>query len=159
MINLKPGSKVKVHYTGTLNDGKVFDYSDGKEPLEFTIGSNQVIPGFENGVKDMKLNEEKTIKIQAKDTYGERDERMVVSVPRDKFPPEVEAGGTLILKGPNGERLPAMVKEVKNDVVLIDMNHPLAGKELNFKVKVVAINYNSNLKVFKQTFILNLMPL
>ena|SRR3989338_3267204 len=137
---MKPGSKVKVHYTGTLDDGTVFDSSEGKQPLEFTIGEGNVIPGFENGVKEMKLNEEKTIKISSKDAYGERDERMVVSVPRDKFPPEVQAGGTLILKGPNGERLPAAVKEVKEDIVFIDMNHPLAGKELNFKVKVVGIS-------------------
>jgi len=137
---MKPGSKVKVHYTGTLSDGSVFDSSEGKEPLEFTIGEKQVIPGFENGVKEMKMNEEKTIKINAKEAYGERDERMVVSVPRDKFPPDVQAGGTLILKGPNGERFPAVVKEVKENEVFIDMNHPLAGKELNFKVKVVAIN-------------------
>jgi len=88
----------------------------------------------------MRLNEEKTIKINAKEAYGERDERMVVSVPRDKFPPEVQAGGTLLLKGPNGERLPAVVKEVKDDAVIIDMNHPLAGKELTFKIKVVGIN-------------------
>ena len=137
---MKPGSKVKVHYTGSLNDGSVFDSSDGKEPLEFTIGEKQVIPGFENGIKEMKLNEEKTIKINAKEAYGERDERMVVSIPRDKFPPDVQAGGTLILKDPNGERMPAAVKEIKENEVLIDMNHPLAGKDLNFKVKVVAIN-------------------
>ena len=137
---MKPGSKVKVHYTGTLSDGSVFDSSEGKEPLEFTIGEKQVIPGFENGVKEMKMNEEKTIKINAKEAYGERDERMVVSVPRDKFPPDVQAGGTLILKGPNGERFPAVVKEVKENEVFIDMNHPLAGKDLNFKVKVIAIN-------------------
>lgn len=137
---MKPGSKVKVHYTGTLNDGTIFDSSKDRGPLEFTIGNGEVIAGFENGVKEMKLNEEKTIQIEAKDAYGERDERMVVSVPREKFPPEVEAGGTLILKGPNGERLPAVVKEVNDDIVLIDLNHPLAGKELTFKVKVVGIN-------------------
>ena len=137
---MKPGSKVKVHYTGTLSDGTVFDSSEGKEPLEFTIGENQVIAGFENGVKDMKLNEEKTIKIKSEDAYGEKNSQLIISVPRDKFPPEIEVGGTLILKGPNGERLPAVVKEVKNDVVVIDLNHPLAGKDLNFKVKVVAIN-------------------
>ena len=108
--------------------------------MEFTIGNNQVIKGFEDGIKGMKLNDEKTIKIKAKDAYGERDERMVASVPRDKFPPEVQAGGTLLLKGPNGERLPAVVKEVKDNIVVIDMNHPLAGKELNFKIKVVGIN-------------------
>ena len=137
---MNQGTKVKIHYTGTLNDGKIFDSSEGREPLEFTIGNNQVIKGFEDGIKGMKLNDEKTIKIKAKDAYGERDERMVASVPRDKFPPEVQAGGTLLLKGPNGERLPAVVKEVKDNIVVIDMNHPLAGKELNFKIKVVGIN-------------------
>ena len=137
---MKPGSKVKVHYTGLLNDGSVFDSSEGKEPLEFTIGENQVIPGFENGVKEMKLNEEKTIKIEAKDAYGERDERMVVSIQRDKFPPEIEVGGTLVLKGPEGQRMPAKIKDIKDNEVIIDLNHPLAGKDLNFKVKVIAIN-------------------
>ncbi|MBI2101831.1 peptidylprolyl isomerase [Candidatus Woesearchaeota archaeon] len=137
---MNQGAKVKVHYTGTLNDGKIFDSSEGKEPLEFTIGNNQVIKGFEDGIKGMKVNEEKTIKIKANEAYGERDERMVVSVPRDKFPPEAQAGGMLILKGPNGEKLPAVIKEVKGDAVIIDMNHPLAGKELNFKVKVIGIS-------------------
>ncbi|MBS3102240.1 peptidylprolyl isomerase [Candidatus Woesearchaeota archaeon] len=134
------GDKVKVHYTGTLNDGTVFDSSDGREPLEFTIGNNQVIPGFENGVKEMNLNEEKTIKISSKDAYGERDERLVVSVPRSKLPPEVQVGGHLLLKGPQGERMPSVIKEVREDAVLIDLNHPLAGKDLNFKVKVIEIN-------------------
>lgn len=137
---MNQGDKVKVHYTGTLSDGTVFDSSEGKEPLEFTIGENQVIAGFESGIKEMKLNEEKNINITAKDAYGERDERMVVSVPRDKFPPEVQAGGTLLMKGPNGERFPAVVKDVKEKEIFIDLNHPLAGKDLNFKVKVVAIN-------------------
>ena len=137
---MNQGTKVKVHYTGTLNDGKIFDSSEGREPLEFTIGNNQVIKGFEDGIKGMKVNEEKTIKIKAKDAYGERDERMVASVPRDKFPPEAQAGGMLILKGPNGEKLPAVIKEVKDDAVIINMNHPLAGKDLNFKVKVVGID-------------------
>ena len=137
---MKPGAKVKVHYTGTFNDGKVFDSSEGKEPLEFTIGNNQVIPGFENGIKEMNLNEEKTIKINSKEAYGERDEKLVVKVSRDKFPPEVEVGGNLILKGPNGEQIPALIKEVKDNEVIIDLNHPLAGKELTFKIKVVEVN-------------------
>ena len=137
---MKPGSKVKVHYTGTLNDGTVFDSSEGKQPLEFTIGENQVIPGFENGIKEMKLNEEKTIKIKPEEAYGEKNEQLIVSVPRSKFPPNIEVGGMLLLKGPQGERISATVSEVKEDIILIDMNNPLAGKELNFKVKVVAIN-------------------
>ena len=137
---MKPGTKVKVHYTGTFNDGTVFDSSEGKEPLEFTIGENKVIAGFENGIKEMKLNEEKTINVNTKEAYGERDERMVVSVPRSKFPPEIEAGGQLLLKGPEGQRMPAKIHEIRDNEVIIDLNHPLAGKELNFKVRVVGIN-------------------
>jgi len=137
---MKPGDKVKVHYTGTLSDGIVFDSSEGKGPLEFIIGNGEVIAGFENNVKDMKLNQEKTFTIKPADAYGEKNEQLIISVPREKFPPEVQVGGTLILKGPNGERLPAAVKEVKEDAVIIDLNHPLAGKELNFKIKVIGIN-------------------
>ena len=137
---MNPGAKIKVHYTGALSDGTVFDSSEGRQPLEFTIGKNQVIAGFENGIKDMKLNEEKNINILAKDAYGERDERMVVSVPRSKFPPEIEAGGQLLLKSPEGQRIPAKIKEINDNEVIIDLNHPFAGKELNFKVKVVGIN-------------------
>ena len=109
---MKPGSKVKVHYTGTFDDGKVFDSSEGRNPLEFTIGGNQVIKGFENAIREMKVNDEKSIKIPAKEAYGERDENLMVKIPRDKFPPEVELGGNLILKGPNGEQIPAVIKEV-----------------------------------------------
>ena len=137
---MKPGTKVKVHYTGTISDGTVFDSSEGKEPLEFTIGENRVIAGFENGIKEMKLNEEKTIKIPAKEAYGEREEELVTKVPKDKFPPEIQVGGQLLLKGPEGQRIPAAIKEIKDNEVIIDLNHPLAGKELNFKVKVVGIN-------------------
>lgn len=137
---MKPGDKIKVHYTGTLSDGTVFDSSDGKQPLEFTIGESQVIKGFENEIKNMKLNEEKTIKIKAKDAYGEIDEKLVANIPRNKFPPEIQAGGHLLLKGPEGQRIPAVIKEVKDDEVIIDLNHSLAGKDLNFKVKIIAIN-------------------
>ena len=137
---MKSGDKVKVHYTGTLDDGSVFDSSENKQPLEFTIGENQVIPGFENGVKDMKLNQEKTIKIKPEDAYGEKNEQLIREIPRDKFPPEVQVGGSLILKSPEGQQIPAVVTEVKDDSVTIDLNHPLAGKELTFKVKVVEVN-------------------
>lgn len=135
--------KVKVHYTGTLNDGTVFDSSDGREPLEFTIGANQVIAGFENGIKDMSLNQEKTIKISPSDAYGEKNEQLIVSIPREKFPQEIEVDGRLMLKCPQGQNVPAVVKEVKDDVVVIDLNHPLAGKELTFKVKIVGIQEKS----------------
>ena len=137
---MKQGDKVKVHYTGTLSDGTKFDSSEGKDPLEFEIGASQVIPGFENGIKEMKLNQEKTIKIKPEEAYGKRDERMVVSIPKEKFTQEVEKGGRLLLKGPQGQQLQAVVADITNDTIKIDLNHPLAGKELNFKVKVVGIN-------------------
>ena len=137
---MQPGSKVKVHYTGTLSDGEIFDSSEGKEPLEFTIGNGEVIPGFENGIKDMKLNEEKTIKISAKDAYGESIKELIRDIPRDKFPPKIDVGGRLVLKSPEGQSVPAVIIGVKQDAVTIDLNHPLAGKDLTFKIKVVAIN-------------------
>ena len=137
---MKPGTKVKVHYTGTLSDGEVFDSSEGKDPLEFTIGEKQVISGFENGIKDMKLNDEKTIKINPSEAYGEMQEQLIVKIPREKFPEKIEAGGRLVLKGPEGQSIPAVITEVKEDSVTIDLNHPLAGKELTFKVKIIEIN-------------------
>ena len=137
---MKPGTKVKVHYKGTFDDGTVFDSSHGKEPLEFTIGEKQVIPGFEDAVTGMKLNQEKTIKLKPEEAYGNRDDRLVAKIPRDKFPPEIQEGGKLILKGPEGQHLPAVIREVSKDIVIIDLNHPLAGKQLTFKVKVVGVN-------------------
>ena len=137
---MNPGSKIKVHYTGTLDDGTVFDSSEGKEPLEFTIGENQVIEGFENVVKGMSLNQEKTFKIESKDAYGSVNDQLITDVPREKFPPQIEVEGRLILKGPDRQNIPAVVTEVKEDVVTIDLNHPLAGKDLTFRIKIVGIN-------------------
>ena len=138
---MKNGSKVKVHYTGTLDDGTVFDSSETREPLEFTVGEGQVIPGFEDAVRDMNLNDEKTVKINPEQAYGQKMNQLIMQVPRDKFPAElnIEVGGRLVLKSPEGQNIPAVVSEVKKDVVVIDMNHPLAGKELTFKIKVVEV--------------------
>ena len=137
---MKDGDKVKVHYTSSLSEGTIFDSSEGKEPLEFTIGQKQVISGFEEAVKNMKLNEEKTIKIKPNDAYGESNKQLIVSIPRNKFPPKIEVGGRLIMKCPEGQQIHAVINEVKEDAVLIDLNHPLAGKELTFKIKVVEVN-------------------
>ena len=139
---MQSGTKVKVHYTGTLDDGTVFDSSETGEPLEFTVGEGQVIPGFEDAVRDMNLNDEKTVKIEPKQAYGPKVNELVVQVPRDRFPAElnIEVGGSLVLKSPEGQNIPAVVSEVKKDVVVIDMNHPLAGKELTFKIKVIEAN-------------------
>jgi len=136
------GSKVKVHYTGTLDDGEVFDTSSGKEPLEFEVGAKQVIPGFENGIIGMTLNQEKTIKIHSKDAYGDRDERMVQRVPKNQLPPnlkDAKKGNYLHLQGPDGRVFNVKVSDVTEEELIIDMNHPMAGKTLNFKIKVVGI--------------------
>ena len=137
---MKPGSKVKIHYTGSLSDGTVFDSSDGRDPLEFTIGEKEVIPGFEDAVLKMKLNEEKTITIQPKDAYGEKNEQLVREMPKDKFPPEMKEGANLVLKSPTGQQIPAVVSQIKENAVVLDFNHPLAGKELTFKIKLMEIN-------------------
>lgn len=139
---VKAGSKVKVHYTGTLEDGTVFDSSEGREPIEFEVGTQQVIPGFENGMLGMSVNEEKTIKIPAKEAYGDRNEMMVQKVPRAQLPPnlkEAKKGMFLGLQGPDGKQYRVMISDVTEEELTIDMNHPLAGKALVFKVKIVGI--------------------
>ena len=119
----------------------MFDSSETREPLEFTVGEGQVIPGFEDAVRDMNLNDEKTVKINPEQAYGQKMNQLIMQVPRDKFPAElnIEVGGRLVLKSPEGQNIPAVVSEVKKDVVVIDMNHPLAGKELTFKIKIVEV--------------------
>ena len=140
-MEVKKGSKVKVEYTGKLDDGTVFDTSEDHEPLQFEVGGNQVIPGFENGVIGMKEGEEKEIKIPAKDAYGERNEQMVQPLPKDKVNvgQEVKEGMVLGIQAPNGQKVPVKVVKVDEQNVYLDMNHPLAGKNLNFKVKVIGI--------------------
>jgi peptidylprolyl isomerase len=139
---MKDGDKVKIHYTGSLSDGKVFDSSTGKEPLEFTLGAKQVIPGFEKAVSEMKPNEEKTVTIKADEAYGQKNEQLVKEIPKAaiKSDQQVQVGGKLMLKSPEGKQFPAVVSEVKKEVIKIDLNHPLAGKDLTFKIKVVAVN-------------------
>ena len=139
---MRPGSKVKVHYTGTLDDGTVFDSSDGREPLEFTIGQHQVIAGFEDAVKEMELNQEKTVKIKSSDAYGEKKGQLTREISRSKMPAgmNIEVGNQIILKSPAGQEVSAIVSEVTEDKIVIDLNHPLAGKDLTFRIKVVGIN-------------------
>lgn len=139
---VKSGSKVKVHYTGTLDNGEVFDSSEGREPLEFEVGAKQVIPGFEDGIIGMTVNQEKTIKIPAKEAYGERDERMVQKVPIAQLPPnlkDAKKGNYLHLQGPDGRVFNVKIHDVTEEELVLDMNHPLAGQTLNFKIKIVGI--------------------
>jgi len=141
IMPVKQGDKIKVDYTGTLEDGIVFDTSEGKQPLEFTVGEGKIIKGFDNAVMGMEKGEEKEIKIETADAYGDPKPDMIKKIPRDKLPPEPEpkAGMMLAMKTPDGKQFPAKITEVSDKEITIDLNHPLAGKVLNFKIKVVGI--------------------
>lgn len=138
---IKKGSKVKLEYEGTFDDGSVFDSSKGpdKKPLEFVVGNNQIIPGLEKAITGLQKGEEKTIKIDPKDAYGDHNPELVKQVPRNQVPEGVQAGMFLGVKLPNGQQMIIKVVTVTNETVTIDLNHPLAGKTLNFKIKVLDI--------------------
>ena len=137
---VKKGDRVKVEYIGMFDDGTVFDSSEGKSPLEFEAGSGQIIKGFDEAVIGMEKGEEKEFKIEPKDAYGERNPELVRKIPRDQLPPEAQAGMLLMLRTPDGMQIPAEITEVTDEEVTIDLNHPLAGKTLNFKIKIVDIS-------------------
>lgn len=135
----KQGDKVKVHYTGTLDGGQVFDSSEGRDPLEFTVGSGQVIAGFDHAVTGMKVNEEKSFTLTPEEAYGEPKKEIVADLPKGKLPEGVKDGMTLLFKDPAGNNIPLRVKAVGESTVTVDLNHPLAGKSLHFKITLVAI--------------------
>src|SRR3989338_1599131 len=149
---IKNGDKIKVEYTGTFSDGKVFDSSKGREPLCFEVGAKQVIPGFEQAVIGMKKDENKTFLIKSEEAYGAVRAELIMVVPRDKLPekPEPQPGMMLVMQGPTGQKLPARITKVGEGKVTIDLNHPLAGKDLNFEIKVMGINEPENLKEKKE---------
>ncbi len=140
-MTIKKGDKVKVHYTGTLDDGSVFDSSEGKDPLEFEAGTGKVIKGFDAAVLGMKKGEEKEVNIPAAEAYGEPNDQMKQKVPRDQLPQDQEpkVGTMLALASPDGQQVPARITEVTDKDITIDLNHPLAGKNLTFKIKVEEI--------------------
>jgi peptidylprolyl isomerase len=135
------GQKVKIHYTGTLDDGSQFDSSAGRDPLEFEMGAGMVIPGFENGVKGMEVGEKKTIHIPAAEAYGERREEMIMQFERSQLPEDIkpEVGMGLQMQGPEGQPVPVTVTAVDEDSITIDANHQLAGQNLNFELELVEI--------------------
>ncbi len=142
MIQVKENNTVKVNYTGKLSDGQIFDSSEGKEPLEFTLGQGQLIPGFEKGLIDMKLHEKKTVTVSKEEAYGEINGDLIQEVKKTELPEDMtpEVGMGLVSKTPDGQELNLMVVEVKEESIVIDGNHPLAGKELIFDLEVVEIN-------------------
>ncbi len=135
------GQKVKIHYTGTLDDGSKFDSSEGRDPMEFEMGAGMVIPGFETGVKDMAVGEKKTIHIPASEAYGEKRDEMVMEFERTQLPEDLEpeVGMGLQMQGPEGQPIPVQITAVAETTIMIDANHPLAGQNLNFELELVEI--------------------
>jgi peptidylprolyl isomerase len=140
MAAAKSGDTVRVHYTGTLDDGSVFDSSQGREPLEFTVGIGQVIPGFDEAVTGMQPGDEKTVTIPSGEAYGERRPEMLATVPRSQFPPEIEPEiGQQLQVSQDGQNFVVTIVEVGDDQVTLDANHPLAGQDLTFRLELVEI--------------------
>lgn len=141
MSQVKENNTVKVNYTGKLADGQVFDSSEGKEPLEITLGQGQLISGFEKGLIDMKLNEKKTITIVKDEAYGDVNDALIQEVNKAQLPQDMtpEVGMGLVSKTPDGQEMNLLVVEVKEESIVVDGNHPLAGKDLVFDLEVLEI--------------------
>ena len=141
MSQAKNGDTVKVHYIGTFDDGEQFDSSVGDEPLEFKMGEGNMIPGFEKGVEGMAVGEKKTIRIPADEAYGEHNPQLIQEVQRSEIPDEIElaVGVELQAQGPDGDTYVLAVTEVNEDTIIVDGNHPMVGKDLNFELEMVEI--------------------
>jgi len=141
MTEVKSGDTVAIHYTGTLLDGTTFDSSEGREPLEFEVGSGMIIPGLDSALPGMKVGEKKVVKIACADAYGPLNPEMRQTIPREGIPDDIplEVGTQLQMQTPDGQALPVMVVELEAATVTLDANHPLAGKDLQFDFEVVRI--------------------
>ena len=141
MAEVKKGDVVKVHYTGKLENGEQFDSSIGKDTLEFTVGAGQMIAGFDAALPGMKVGDKKTVNIPAKDGYGETDETAIIQFPKENVPAEMklEIGQQLNLSDEHGNPFPVVVIEIKDDIVVLDANHFLAGKDLVFDIELMEI--------------------
>jgi len=141
MAAAQQGDTVKVHYTGKVKDGEIFDSTDDREPLEFTLGEGLTITGFEEAIVGMEPGDSKTVDIPVNKAYGEPREDLVIDVAREQIPPEIEPeeGLQLQLNQPEGDELIVVVTDVNEETVTLDGNHPLAGKDLNFNIELVEI--------------------
>ena len=141
MTQAKAGDKVSFHYKGTLDDGSVFDSSEGRDPLEFELGSGQIIPGLDRALDGMATGEQKTVTIPAAEAYGDYNADARQAVPREQIPSDIplDPGTMLQMQTPDGRQVPVQVAEVSETEVTLDANHPLAGKDLTFAVEVVSV--------------------
>ena len=141
MSQAKAGDTVKIHYTGTLDDGSEFDSSSGRDPLEFTVGSGQVIPGFDKAVEGMAVGDQKKVRIEAEDAYGEPSDQMIQEVPKSALPDDLEPreGMGLQARGQDGRVINLTVTEVGDETITVEGNHPLAGKQLSCDIELVSI--------------------
>ncbi len=141
MTQAKTGDTVKVHYTGTLENGTVFDSSLEREPLEFTIGQGQLIPDFEQAIVGMGIKENKTINVQSENAYGPHKAEMIAKVERGQIPPDLkpQVGDQLQMQQPDGQTIRVIVVEADEATITLDANHPLAGKDLSFALELVEI--------------------
>ena len=142
MTKVKAGDVVNVHYHGKLTDGTTFDSSEGREPLKFTVGEGQVIPGFDNALIDMEIGEKKTVNIPVDQAYGPAHDENIVEFPKTEFPADMEiaVGMQLQLQNNEGHVIPVTVIEVKEESVMLDANFPLAGKDLVFDIELVSVD-------------------
>ena len=137
---VEKGNKIKVDYEGKFEDGTVFDASEKHgEPLEFTAGEGMLVSGFDKAVIGMNVGEEKEVTLQPEEAYGPLNPEAIQKVPKDKFPAEAKEGMMIGIPLPNGQQIPAKIEKIGETEVTLDMNHPMAGKVLIFKIKVVSI--------------------
>lgn len=141
MNQVQGNETVKIHYTGKLNDGQVFDSSVEREPLEVKLGEGRLIPGFEKGLVDMKVDDKKTITIPKEEAYGEVQKDLFQKIPNENLPQEIkpEVGMGLVSKNPDGSERQLRVAEVKDEFIIVDANHPLAGQDLTFDLELLEI--------------------
>lgn len=142
MTQVKAGDTVRIHYTGTLNTGETFDSSEGRDPLEFVVGSGQIIPGLDKALPGMEMGEKKTVQVPCAEAYGESDPSAMQSIPRGQIPENipVEPGTQLQMQAPSGQVVPVVVVSANEEEVVLDANHPLSGKDLIFAIEIVGIN-------------------
>jgi peptidylprolyl isomerase len=138
-MQVKAGDTVRVHYRGTLLDGTQFDSSEGRDPLQFTVGAGQVIPGFENGVAGLEVGGKATVTIAPEDAYGPKHDQLLHTVTKDDFASEPCLGGMVTLVSPEGDEMPGTIVAIDGDAVTLDFNHPLAGQTLVFDIEVISI--------------------